>query len=131
MADSFVIDTSVLIEVILKTDAGVKAHALLKNGVALTPSIVIAEFVVRFNRAGFAAEKLAARLNLVKEFSRIVTLDEELAVAAGNIRHEMRKSGRKFGLSDAIILATARANGAKVITADEDFRGMREAILLK
>jgi predicted nucleic acid-binding protein len=60
-----------------------------------------------------------------------VPLDEETAEMAGKISAERRSRVRGWGLVDSIVLATARARGMKVITGDEHFRGLDEAIMIK
>ena len=51
--------------------------------------------------------------------TQVVPLNEELALIAADISIEV-----KLPMADAIILATARAFEAEVITSDSDFEGV-------
>ncbi len=48
---------------------------------------------------------------------------------AGEIDVERRKIMRGWGLSDSIILATARKENAKVITGDKHFADLKDEII--
>jgi predicted nucleic acid-binding protein len=43
----------------------------------------------------------------------------------------MRKNSKDFGLADAYVLATARKLKAKILTGDEHFKPVKEAIMIK
>lgn len=43
----------------------------------------------------------------------------------------MKKRIKGWGMADSIILATARVSDAKVITGDEHFKGLKEAVFLE
>lgn len=60
------------------------------------------------------ADKL---INFVINRSFTILLDIEIALNAAKIKHE-----KKLGMADAIVLATARANDATIITGDDDFK---------
>jgi len=47
------------------------------------------------------------------------------ALDAAKLKKDIRKKNRKFGLADAIHLATAYENKATLITTDLDFRGVK------
>jgi predicted nucleic acid-binding protein len=53
-----------------------------------------------------------------------------MAASAGEIDVEMKKKVRGWGLVDSIILTFARSAGARVVTGDEHFREIKEAIML-
>jgi predicted nucleic acid-binding protein len=72
------------------------------------------------------------RIESVKDFVRIVQLNEEICVEAAAIKRRRREEGHAdFSLLDAIILATARSIGQKVLTFDGDFSGESDCIVLK
>lgn len=60
----------------------------------------------------------------------IAPLDDETAELAGRISAERRLKVKGWGLVDACVLATARARGSKVVTGDEHFRGLDDAIMI-
>jgi len=71
------------------------------------------------------------RIAAIKEFARIVPLDEQICLEAPAIKYRRRESGyADFGLLDAIVLATARSIGQRVLTFDEDFAGEGDCIVL-
>jgi len=58
--------------------------------------------------------------------TRIEPLAEGLALAAADIALELG-----LAMADAIILATARRHGARLITADVDFEGLPDVVLVR
>lgn len=58
-------------------------------------------------------------LGLVEDRAHIYPMDERVAQESAKI-----KVSHNLGMADAIILATARAHGATLITCDPDFKGM-------
>jgi len=89
---------------------------------------VIAEFTDKYTRENLDPKE---RLKFLKAFSALAPLDEETAELAGRISAERRRQVRGWGLVDSIILATARLTKMKVVTGDEHFRGLDEAIMIK
>jgi predicted nucleic acid-binding protein len=55
----------------------------------------------------------------------LIPVDEEIAIKGAKLRHE-----RDWGLRDALIYATAIRDGAKVLTGDPHFKGLRDVIFL-
>ncbi len=53
------------------------------------------------------------------------SFDEEIAVMAAKIKHDL-----KWGLDDALIYATAKREGARVLTSDIHFKGLSDIIYL-
>jgi predicted nucleic acid-binding protein len=49
------------------------------------------------------------RLEFIRSTSRIVELDFETAVDAGEINEELKEQAKGWGLTDSIILYTARS----------------------
>ncbi|MFZ3217205.1 MAG: type II toxin-antitoxin system VapC family toxin [Candidatus Acidiferrales bacterium] len=94
-----------------------------REDLLVVPTIVIYEVV----------KKLQATLNdaVVQRFlshayrAREVELDSSLAIAAAqvSIRH-------RLAMADAIIYATAEAEGAQLVTGDPDFHGLAGVIII-
>lgn len=55
----------------------------------------------------------------------IAPVDETLALEAADIA-----LSRGLAMADAIIFATARRHGAKLITGDRDFEGLPDVVLI-
>ncbi|MGQ9468752.1 MAG: type II toxin-antitoxin system VapC family toxin [Nitrososphaerales archaeon] len=66
-----------------------------------------------------------AKKNTLRKRCFIIPVDEEIAIEAARIKHSL-----KLALADSVILATARKIGAKIVTGDPDFKGMREVIYI-
>ncbi len=76
-------------------------------------------------------EGRSKRLEFIRASSQILDLSFETAVEAGELDVEMKKKARGWGIVDSILLTIARKADAKVVTGDEHFRGLKEAIFIK
>ncbi len=128
MKPIYVIDTFSWIEYFTGSRAGEKSKQYIEGGEALTPTIVIAEFTDKYVRENLDPHQ---RLRFMKTVSEVVPLDDETAELAGRISAERREKVKRWGLVDSIILATARTRSMKVVTGDEHFRDLTEAIMTK
>lgn len=125
------LDTSAVIE-IFRSPARSKRYRAILHGIGEEEIFVsmlqlaeVADWAVK-NR--LPAEE---RLSAVKDFARIVPLDDEICLNAAEIKNRRRESGYKdFSLADAIILATARSIDQRLLTLDRDFAGERDCIIL-
>ena len=71
------------------------------------------------------------RVNAIKEFARVVPLDEPTCLDAAMIKYQRRQLGyADFGLLDAIVLAAARSVGQRVLTFDKDFAGESDCLVI-
>jgi predicted nucleic acid-binding protein len=122
-----VIDTFAWIEYFAGSKQGEKAKAYIDGGEAITPTIVIAEFADKYAR-----EKMipTERLKFIRTKSTLAVLDDEIAEMAGALSAERRATMKGWGMADSIVLATARVRGVKVVTGDEHFKGLNEAIMI-
>ena len=89
--------------------------------------MVVAEFTDKYVREGMDPEE---RLKFIRSKTMISPLDDETAEAAGRISAERRPKVKGWGMVDACVLATARMRGLKVVTGDEHFRGLHDAIMI-
>ena len=62
----------------------------------------------------------------ILDLSEIYFLNPELSKEAGIVHAEIRKKIKDFGLADAFILLTARKLGAKILTGDPHFKGLKK-----
>ena len=106
---------------------GERAKSYIDGGETITPTIVIAEITDKYTREKMNPEE---RLKFMRTKSTILTLDDEIAEVAGTISPERRAKVKGWGLVDSIVLATAREKGAKVVTGDEHFKDLHEAIMI-
>jgi predicted nucleic acid-binding protein len=123
-----VLDTFAWIEYFAGSEQGEKARHYIESGDAITPSIVIAEFADKYERERMNPKE---RLSFIRTKSSVSSLDDIIAETAGRISAQRRTKVKGWGLVDSVILATARAVEAKVVTGDEHFRDLEEAIMIK
>ncbi len=68
------------------------------------------------------------------EFARtrtlVVDLDEAMARKAGETDFLMKKKVKNWPVADSIILATALAGGAAVVTGDPHFRHVENSMMI-
>ena len=123
----YVIDSFAWIEYFAGSKTGESARQYIESEESVTSTIVIAELSAKY--AGLKQD-FAPRLKFIALKSRIVGLDEETAALAGVISNERKSKIQRWGLADSIILATARLQEAKVVTGDQHFSDLREAIMI-
>ncbi len=68
-----------------------------------------------------AEQKLAT----MKKRCFLIPPDEKIAVAAAKLKRAL-----KMSLADSLILATARAREARVVTGDKDFKGLPDTLFI-
>ena len=122
-----IIDTFAWFEYFAGSERGKKARHYIESGEAMTPSIVIAEFTDKYVREKMNPKE---RLKFMMTKSMILPLNADVAEIAGNISAERRKKVKGWGLVDSVVLATARAREVKVVTGDEHFEDLDEAIMI-
>src|SRR5271156_4623908 len=123
-----VLDTFAWIEYFAGTPRGEKARRYIESGDAITPAIVIAEFIDKYEREQMNPKE---RLGFIRAKSSVAALDDAIAETAGRISAQRRTKVKGWGLVDSVVLATARAAGVKIVTGDEHFRDLAEAIMIK
>jgi predicted nucleic acid-binding protein len=89
----------------------------------LVPSLSLLEvfrWVLRQHGEGPALQAVA-----LMQRGRVVDLGADLALRAAQLGLEHR-----LPLADSVILATARAHGARLLTMDSDFQGLMDVVLV-
>jgi len=122
------LDTFSWIEYFAGSPAGESARSYIESGGSFTPTIVLAEFTDKYTRENLDPRQ---RLRFLKTISALAPLDEDTAELAGKISAERRPQVKGWGLVDSVVLATARVRKMKVVTGDEHFRDLPEAIMIK
>ncbi|MCP8315851.1 MAG: PIN domain-containing protein [archaeon] len=131
-----VVDSYAWIEIFLGSEKGAKAKQIIGEAEeGRTPDIVLAEIARKYSREGVKEAEIRHRLRVIHATSIITSIDSEIAILAGKTYLESLERAQKEklqnpGLFDAIVLATARAYNAKVITGDEHFRNLPETIFI-
>lgn len=117
-----VVDSYAWVEYAAGSEEGQRAKSYIEADNALySPAIVIAELSDRATRTGRRDEWAETLYPFIRGHTTIVPLDPEIADLAGTLKWELRESSPEAGLADAIVLATARQQEARVMTGDPDF----------
>lgn len=126
----FVIDAYAWVEYFNGTSLGEKVRKIVENdsNTIYTNVITIAELSSHFQRKGSSFEE--AR-KIILSLSSIYNVSLEFAEEAGKSHAILRTKRKHMGLADVFVLQTARNLRAKVVTGDEDFRGLSEAVMIK
>jgi len=114
-------DTSAWIEYFKGTEKGQMVSNLIKNKSIYTCPITLAEIS---NWSHKNSEGPAQRINIIKSFSSVLELNEQILVLSGRFYAEQRKRNGKISLIDAIIYTTAKIHGLVLLTADGDFENL-------
>jgi predicted nucleic acid-binding protein len=126
----YVIDAYAWIEYLIGSEAGSEFNTILENdsNEIYTCAVTVAEVISKVSREG---RDVKVAYDVLVNNSQVINVDEELSKETGLLHAEMRKTEKDFGLADAYVLATARKLKSKVLTGDNHFRSVKEAVLLK
>ncbi|MBI5003183.1 PIN domain-containing protein [Candidatus Woesearchaeota archaeon] len=125
--DKLVVDSSAWIEYFKGGTKGNTVKKYVDTHILFTSGFCIGEITATFLRYDMP---LDVALSFLKVKGTVVLIDFSIAENAGRLYHELRKKNGKISLSDAVTLAIAKKIGAKILTFDNDFRGIPEAIVL-
>jgi|SRR3989344_3060444 len=125
-----VLDTSAWIEYFNGTEKGARVkERIAEEGVGvLITGMIVAELSVKFPKDSKPIDEMVFAL---KNMANVVSFDFELGKESAKIYMRQRRLKPKFGLMDARVVAAARLNGGKVITCDNDFSNINEAIVIR
>ena len=135
MSCNFIIDTYAWIEYFKASKMGETAKQYVESERSVTPMIVVSEVSRKLAKdieiGNETVEGRQKRLNFIKAMSRIIELDFETAVKAGEVNSQLESQAKGWGLADSIIFCTAKKLNGKVITGDEHFRSLKDVVFLK
>jgi predicted nucleic acid-binding protein len=119
------VDTSAWIEWLIDTDTGAKVAQLLPEQDAwLVPTMVQLELAKWLSRE--AGEDKADQVIAFSQVCTVIPFDTEIALAAAELCRV-----HQLATADGIILATARARGATLLTCDAHFKGLSGVTLIE
>jgi predicted nucleic acid-binding protein len=101
-----------------------RVHPFIEGTGQLITSVITVAELERHNTHNPA--KMEEMLLEIQQRSRIVPIDINIARLAGNVRSRMKEGG----IADALIIATAMINQAKVLTGDPHFKTFLDVILI-
>lgn len=115
------LDTSAWIEFFRGTEKGREVKQAIESQTAYTSIITIAETT---NWALKQAQNHNELIRKIKELSIILDINEETSKLAGEINFKRKKTIKKLGMMDSIILATALQYNQQILTTDYDFKNI-------
>lgn len=122
------LDTSAWIEFLQGTEKGAKVNEHIKKEELFASLATIPELVQWCLRTKL--ENAAATIETIKQNSQILAITEHIGIRAGELNYQRKKEGKKWGMMDSIIVATAQVYGLKILTKDNAFRDLAEAEVL-
>ena len=126
----FVIDAYAWVEYFKGTEQGKKVKKLVEDAknTIHTNIITLAELSSFFEKHG---KDSSQEMDILLSLPSIHPLTIEFVQQAGKLHATIRKKRKHMGLADVFVLLTAQKLHAKVVTGDEDFRGLKEVIMIK
>ena len=126
----YVIDAYAWVEYFNGSNMGDKVKEIVENtnNKIYTNVITLAELSSFFTRKGY---DFKSAKKIVQALSVIYLVDSDFAIDVGELHANLKKKRKHIGLADIFVLQTARVKNSKVVTGDEDFRGLKEVLMLK
>jgi predicted nucleic acid-binding protein len=119
------IDSWAWVEYFRGSEAGERAREFIEGEEeAVVSTINLAEvyrWILRFYPDEVAEEKVRA----MKQRCMVLEVTEGIAIESAKLKHRLR-----LRLGDAIILATARATKARIVTGDPDFGDIEDVVFI-
>jgi predicted nucleic acid-binding protein len=127
MTDKYVIDTSAWIEYFSGTKLGKKVQPIIEKAEIGTSFLAIAELADKFTRSG---KEIKQPLDIIRSKAALLQLSTNICLNAGSLKNKIREKKPKFGLTDALHLATAIDEKAILVTTDNDFQDTEHALVI-
>ncbi len=124
-----ILDTSAWVEIFEGTEKSRYAVEVLRKNNCFTSIVTVAETAEWCAKKGLQ-HKTSDFIELIKTGSQLLGLDESISRMAGELHKKRKKEGKKWGMIDSIIVATAQAYGLKILTKDYAFRDLPDAQVL-
>ncbi|MCL7412591.1 MAG: PIN domain-containing protein [ANME-2 cluster archaeon] len=125
----YLLDTYAWVEYFIGSKKGEQVKGMVEdsNNVIYTPECCIAELKGWAIRESVDFEEL---YRIVRKLSDIQCITTGDWLDAADLRSEMRKKAKDFGMMDALILAQQRRLGCKGVRGDVHFEGVEDTVLL-
>ena len=129
-----VVDTYAWIELLIGSEKGTKVKDFLeKADEVYTPDTVLAETARKFLREDTEEETISHWIDIITNASIVIPIDSAIALEAAKCYIELVKKAKNLkqntpSLFDAVIYATAKTKGCKIITGDEHFKNLPEVL---
>ena len=127
MSSKYLIDSSAFIEYLESTLKGIKIKKIIEEDEIFISAITISEIADKCIRNN---QDFMPALDFVRSRAVILPVTADIALHAAIIKNEQRKKCPKFGIADAIQLATAKDENITIISADSDFKYAENIFLI-
>ena len=123
MTESELFDSTIWIDYLIK---GSFKEKIEKEEIFLLSSLSLFEIKRKLLRnKELNKRELNEKISFIKNKSTIINIDSEIAEKSSEIAEE-----KSLGAADALIYTTAILNDAKLLTLDNDFRGLDKVEVL-
>jgi predicted nucleic acid-binding protein len=126
MSYKYAIDSSIWIAYFAGS-ARADIRRIIEHEAIATSIIAIAELADKFEREDQVFE---GPLRFIQSRASILPLTISIAMHAAKLKNSLRKKHEKFGLADGLHLATSMQEKATFVTADKDFSGIGNALIV-
>lgn len=123
----YVIDAWAWMEYLDGSELGKKASRIIEGEDVVTSPVTVTEVTSRVSRKGKDPE---IAFNSIVSLSKVVQITPEFAKETGLRHSKIKKRIPNFSIGDAFVLQTAKSIGARILTGDPDFKGIKEAEML-
>jgi predicted nucleic acid-binding protein len=124
------LDTTAWWEILQGTPAGAslrKRYVQAESQELYVSAILVAELTARLDAAGLG-DDISPALAGIRARSTVLPVTDALAEEGGRLRAVLRQRDRNASLADAIMLASARSVGAKLLSNDPAFAGQPDVV---
>ncbi len=122
------LDTSAWIEFFISSSKGKKVEELLLQDKPFYICLLtLAEITNWCYKNNADPEVFIAK---IRKFSRLLPLPEDILISSGRDYYEIRQKNKKISLIDVIIYSSATFHGLKLLTKDNDFKGLPNVEML-
>ena len=127
MSIKYVINTSIWIEYFAGDKKTKKMAEIIEKEDIGTSIVSIAELADKFEREDMEFGEV---LKFIMANATILPISIEIAMLAAKLKKQIRKKNEKFGLADALHLASAKIVNAIFVTADNDFKNVDGSLVV-
>ncbi len=121
------LDTYSWVEFLIKSKKGEKVKGLLERQRCFTSVVSFSEITEWVLKQRLNPKEF---VKIVSELSEVISLDFDIAVLAGKLNYERKKTVKDWGMIDSLILATSLVYDLKIVTGDKHFKDLSNVEIL-
>jgi predicted nucleic acid-binding protein len=123
------LDASAWVEFFQGTEKSKKVESVLKTEENFTSIVSIAE-IVNWCLRNDIRDMITIYAEGIKKGSRILDLSESIALAAGELNFDRKKTFKNWGMLDSFIVATSLLYDLRILTKDSQFKDLPNVEML-